>query len=72
MDDYNERLHEALARSNRKTNYDLVVAMTPEALAQFMGEICMRETWKILRGGAAMSIKEWLAWLTEEAEHAST
>ena len=47
MDDYNERLHEALARSNRKTNYDLVVAMTPEALAQFMGESCMREFWKV-------------------------
>ena len=68
MDDYNERLHEALARSNRQTNYDLVVAMTPEALAQFMGEICMRETWKVLRGGEAMSIKEWLDWLTEEAK----
>ena len=68
MDDYNKHLHEALARSNRKTNYDLVVAMTPEALAQFMGEICMRETWKVLRGGEAMSIKEWLDWLTEAVE----
>ena len=68
MDDYNERLHEALARSNRKTHYDLVVAMTPEALAQFLGESCMRETWKVLRGGEAMSIKEWLNWLTEDIQ----
>ena len=42
--------------------------MTPEALAQFMGETCMRETWKVLRGGEAMSIKEWLGWLTEDIQ----
>ena len=66
MNDYNKRLHEALVRSNRKTTYDLIVAMTPEELAQFMCENFMRVFWKVSRGSEPMSIKGWLAWLMEE------